>query len=150
MYDGAGDIEDEVRQNARDQQHPVTFMEAVHSFEVPVTQELHALPPAPKVIPGLSKRQMDLIQNKDDGQPETGAARERRLQIIDRDMKTIRRFLPRMEEVREFLTTMQHNDDEDLIEALAMADCELRNFISKVTRKLNSLEAELELKKEVV
>lgn len=151
MYEGDG-VYDEVKQNAYDQQHPpltgMNTMEYKEHLDHVVTTQV--LPKTESVrIPGLSQRQMDLIDNKDDGLPEAGAARERRLQVIDKDMKAIRRFLPRMEEVREFLGTMEHNEDEDLIEALAMADCELRGFISKVTRKLNSLEAELELKKVV-
>lgn len=147
MYDGWDDIEDEVRQNARDQQHPATFQEVVRSFRLAPTQEIPALSPVPRSIPGLSRRQMDLIDNKDGGQPNTGAARERRLEIIQRDIAAIKRFLPRMDEVRGFVSTMPHDNDEELIEAMDMADMQLTKFITTVAAKLASLETELELKK---
>lgn len=149
MYDGTGDIQDEVEQNARDQQHPVTFQEAVTAFRLAPTQEIPALLPGPvTAIPGLSTRQVQLIYNNDT--LNGGAARERRLGIIDKDMADIRRFLPRLEEVRAYLATMPTDEDEALAEAKNLSDMKLRGFERDVTSTLRSLETELELKKVTV
>lgn len=151
MYDGDA-VEDEVRQNARDQQHPVmTSWETM--TDVPEgTEELTKVEGTPvrlvDPIPGLSTRQVLLIHNMDTLSPEhKGKARERRLEIVANDIAAINRFLPRLEEVRAYLATMATDDDETLAEAKNLSDLKLRAFEREVTAKLESLLTEQELKK---
>lgn len=178
MYDGASDIEDEVKQNAREQmnpdlmtgdrervalaetqQHPTMetapWVADIPGSEKPLTVKMEAATLQPMTIPhaesvifapvsGLSTRQVELIHNNDT--LNTGVARQRRLEIIERDMAAIHRFLPRLEEVRAFLATMPTEDDETLGEAKNLSDMKLRGFEREVTATLLSLETELELK----
>lgn len=145
MYDG-GPVDEEVAQNARDQQHPTW---QAPTEELTITPQPYTAPMIESVL-GLSKRQIDLINNRDNPPPQTGAARERRLETIYRDISAINNFLPYMDQVRGFMSTMPHDDNEGLVEALAMADLQLRKFIAEVDAKLSSLETELALKKTIV
>lgn len=148
MYEGDG-VYDEVRQNAYDQQHP-DQSEPLLTARMEVATTRPMVVARPEIVIGLSKRQMDLINNVDVGQAETGAARERRLETIYTDIASINQFLPYMDQIRGFMSTMPHDDNEDLIEALRMADLKLKQFITEIQTKLASLEYELELKKVVV
>lgn len=143
MYEG-DDVEDEAKQNALDQMFPLPRTEPLE-----VTPPVRYTPPAVEKVLGLSTRQKALINN-DDPLKETGAARERRLQIIHRDIDAINKFLPYLDQVRGFMSTMPTDEDEGLVEALALSDMKLRQFISEINAKLASLEQELELKKVIV
>lgn len=151
MYDGIDDIQDEVRQNARDQQHPTQphpILKA-QAMQHALRTEQFSLPPGPAKIAGLSTRQMELINNKDTlPSGANGAARQRRLGIIERDITHINRFLPRLEEVRAYLATMSTDNDEALAEAKRLCDLKLRAFEREVTMTLDSLITEQELKSE--
>lgn len=146
MYDGGNDLDEdviqEVRENSHDQQNPPRVISSRARFDTQPIPEIGLAP-----VMGLSRRQNELIMNNDVGQPQTGAARERRLQVIDRDIAAINRFLPRMKEVRAFLATMPIEDDEALAEAKQMSDLKLAVFIAEIASMLASLEEELELKR---
>lgn len=144
MYDGTNDIEDEVRQNARDQQHPITRAQAIdHALRT----EQFALPRGPvTAIPGLSTRQMELINNVDNGQPNQGEARKHRLEVIVIEMDYIERILPKLEVIRTYLEEML-SEDEDLIEAKRLVDSKVRAFIKHVTGKRETLQLELDIKR---
>lgn len=165
MYDGIDDIEDEVKQNARDQQHPVltnqTFPEVLRGaafslssepkWDIPTEGVAVISAPLPdfKPVPGLSHRQVELIHNIDNELPEQGRARQQRLLTINNDIASIECFLPGLEIVRAFLDTMPTNDDAYLVEAKKMADMKLRSFIVEVGERLTSLQRELEIKRVV-
>lgn len=142
MYEGDS-VQDEVAQNARDQQRPSWH---APTEELTITPQPYAAPMIESVL-GLSKRQIDLINNRDNPPPQTGAARERRLEVLYRDISAINNFLPYMDQVRGFMSTMPTNEDEGLIEALGLCDMKLRQFISEINATLASLETELNLKK---
>lgn len=146
MYEGDEiPADEEAVSNIRAQMNPDPVL--------PPTEALPILTPVPYSAPavdrilGLSTRQIELINNVDIGQLETGAARERRLETLYRDISAIKKFLPYMDEIRGFLSTMPHDDNEDMLEALSLTDMKLRQFISEINAKLTSLETELDLKK---
>lgn len=142
-------IEDEVKQNARDQQHPAKMTgwgSAIGEEPVAMTivdEPVRIITP----VPGLSTRAAALIHNIDTVDPRhKEEARRNRLDSIERDIASINRFLPRLEEIRAYLATMPVDDDEALGEAKNLSDLKLRMFEREVTAKLESLLTEQTLK----
>lgn len=166
MYDGANDVDDEVKQNLRDQMNPV---ETTARVEVATTGSFYKLKPelvvhsgfmateeiraessvkaGPEVgtVLGLSKRQVELSHNIDNEPPGQGEARQKRLLTINENIAAIERFLPRMEEVLSYLSDMP-TEDESLYEAKKLSIQRINSFISEVNERLTSLQAELALK----
>lgn len=145
MYEGTS-VEDEIKQNVYDQQHPT-----VMTGELPVTEdelkEIHD--ELLKPIPGLTMRQVELIHNIDTAQPDQGEARKRRMEIIDRDMATCKRLLPGLAKIRAYLEEMPVDGDEDLAEAKRLADNKMKSLMKDVKAKYDSLQLELEIKQAI-
>lgn len=151
MYDGTNDIEDEVKQNVRDQQHPdkVVFPTSMH-YKLSDTQPMPALSAGPKKHFGLSQRQNDLINNVDVGQPEQGAARKRRMDGIVIEIDYMEKLLPNVKKVCSYLASMPVEDDVDLAEAKRLSISKLKTFLTHISSKLETLQLELDIKRSEV
>lgn len=143
MYDGSKEVYDEVKENARVQQHPL-----VRGLSMHPTLQMPALSPGPQTVFGLSTRQMELLNNNDTGQPNQGEGRRRRIETIIIEIDYINTLLPNLEKVRAYLAGMPVEGDEDLQDAKRLADQKLKAFDKHVTSKLETLELELSIKRE--